>query len=45
MNNQELWYDYAKKYNLLSEAMQEAEVDLKLLIELLKAAIRLLKNT
>lgn len=41
MNIQELWEDYAKKFNLLSNLMQKAEIDTRLLVDVIKAAVDL----
>ena len=45
MGIEELWEDYARKFNLLSNLMQKAGLDPKLLVNVIKAAVDLRNST
>jgi len=45
MDDKELWEDYAEKYNHLVNLMQEAGINPELLVEVIKAAVKLNNGT
>lgn len=40
-----LWYDYAKKFNQLSDEMEAANINTELLLDVIKAILELYKTS